>query len=93
LVKYLISENVKTIQNKEITTPDPRPKSEKRIALIAYKSKIYEFSNDIARNFPVRNRGMVNPLAAQRLHGDPINAHHRRYRIGGTAACPHFRSD
>ena len=40
IVKYLISENVKTIQKKKISTPDSKPKPDDKVPLIAQRSPI-----------------------------------------------------
>jgi arachidonate 15-lipoxygenase len=40
VIKYLIAENVKKIQKKKISTPDPQPKPDDRIPLIAQRSRI-----------------------------------------------------
>ena len=40
VVKYLISENVKTIQKKKISNRDPKPKRDERIRLIAQRSPL-----------------------------------------------------
>jgi arachidonate 15-lipoxygenase len=71
VVKYLISEDVKTIQKKKISTRDPKPKRDERIPLIAQRSPIG------LKNYKDLFQVIYLPTIAYQVHEDKAFAAQR----------------
>ncbi|MFN5515118.1 MAG: lipoxygenase family protein [Cyanobacteriota bacterium] len=71
IVKYLISENVKTIQREKRPTRDPKPKRDERIPLIAQRSPLG------LRNYKDLFQVIYLPTIAYQVHEDKVFAAQR----------------
>ena len=89
VVKYLISENVKTIQKKQISNRNPRPKRDERIPLIAKRSPLglnnykdlfqviylptIAYQAHEDKAFAAQRVAGPNPLVIERLHSSLLD--------------------